>query len=265
MSSANPEPAPLHPVVSDDKDIQEEPDQVSESKPEEESKEEPVGDAEGANSDTDSGETVTYSAMHREDTSSEEVRPPTPCPPWSPSPVPVCSEWVNFMRLARHRTARKTVLSPKKRTLSSIDAKPLPKRHCLLNQLDIGMSFHEIMPRDLGPTEHTRPPSFGMTEPQPDPEAQLSEDASEDSDAIREALDDRLVQLQGEVGLHDLAVGRLHERVTAGETGLAAVEHEVIAAGQRDERAGESLDSFAALTIVNTMLLAFFLFRGWFS
>ncbi|KAI3813945.1 hypothetical protein L1987_18680 [Smallanthus sonchifolius] len=146
MPSANLEPAPLQPVVSDDEDIQEEPDQVSELEPEEKSEEGSVGDAD---SDTDSGETVpSQSPMGR----TLEVR----------------------------RTARKTVLLLKKRALSSTNDEPLPKRHCLTSQQEIGESTHP------------------------------SEDTSEDSDAIMEALDDRLVQLHGEVGLHDLAVGRLH-------------------------------------------------------
>ncbi|KAI3825652.1 hypothetical protein L1987_07183 [Smallanthus sonchifolius] len=222
MSSANPEPAPLHPVVSDGEDVQEEPDQVSESEPEEESEEEPVGGAEGANSSTDSGETVPYSVMHGENTSSEEVRPPTPYPPWSPNPVPLLSEWVNFMDL------------------------------------------RVVRPQEVGPTEPTIPPSTERSETQPDLGAQQSEDTSEDSDAIIEAVDDRLVQLQGMVDLNDSALGRLHGRVTTGETLLTVVEQEAVAAGQREARIGERLDSFAALTIVNTMLLAFVLFRGWF-
>ncbi|KAI3797633.1 hypothetical protein L1987_32893 [Smallanthus sonchifolius] len=259
MSSANPEPAPLQHVVSDDEDVQEEPDQVSESKPEEESEKEPV---EGANSDTDAGETVLYSVMHEEDTSSEEVRPPTPSPPRSPRPVPLRSEWVNFMGLVHRRIASKTVFPPKKRALSSTDAEPLPKRHCLLNQVEIGKLSHQIRPKDVGPIEQTRPTSPRMSKPQPDPEAQLSEDASKDSDAIIEALDDRLVQLQGVVDLNDSALKRLHGRVTIGETRLTAAWKGAFAVGQRDARTGERLDSFAALTIVNTMLLAFFLIRG---
>ncbi|KAI3773897.1 hypothetical protein L1987_48436 [Smallanthus sonchifolius] len=226
MSFANPEPTPLKPIVSDDEDVQEEPDQVSESDPEEESEEEPVGGAEGANFDTDSRETMPYSVMHGEDTSNEEVRPPTPSP-------------------ALYRYAA--------------------IGHCLLNQLEIGVSSHQIRPKDAGPIEHTRPPSPEMSEPQLYPEEQLSKDASEDSDAIIEALDDYLVQLQSEVGLHDLALGRLHGRVTVGETRLTAVEKGAVPTGQRDAWTGERLDSFAALTIINTMLLAFILFRGWFS
>ncbi|KAI3819588.1 hypothetical protein L1987_13429 [Smallanthus sonchifolius] len=185
MSSANP----------DDEDVQEEPDQVSESEHEEESKEELVGGTEGANSDTNSGESVPYSVMHGEDTSSEEVRPHTTSPPRSPNTIPLRNEWVNFMGLARHRNARKTALPPKKRARSSTDAKPLPKRHCLLNQLEIGESSHRIRPKDVRPIEQTRPPIPRMSKPQPVPKAQLSEDASEDSDDIIEALNDRLVQL----------------------------------------------------------------------
>ncbi|KAI3819680.1 hypothetical protein L1987_13527 [Smallanthus sonchifolius] len=145
-----------------------------------------------------------------EDTSSEEVRPPTPSPPRSPSPVPLRSEWVNFMGLARRRTARKTVLPPKK-------------------------------PQEVGPTEPTIPPSTERSKPQPDPGAQQSEDTSEDSDAIIEALDDRLVQLQDVVDLNDSELGKLHGRVTAGETRLTAVEQGAL---QREsETHGPSGDS----------------------
>ncbi|KAI3784516.1 hypothetical protein L1987_43615 [Smallanthus sonchifolius] len=181
---------------------EEKPDQVSESEPEEESEEEPVGDAKGANSNTDSRETVSYSIAYGEDTSSEER----------------------------------------------------------LGNLPIGLG-HKMW----APTEPTIPPNIERSDPQPDPGAQQSEDTSEDSDAIIEALDDRLVQLQDVVDLNDSALGRRHGRVTVGETRLVAVEQEVIAAGQQDERAGERLDSFAALTIVNMMLLAFVLLRGWFT
>ncbi|KAI3819487.1 hypothetical protein L1987_13326 [Smallanthus sonchifolius] len=198
---------------------EEEPEQVSESEPEEESEEEPVGDAKRANSDTDLGETVPYSIAYWEDTCSEEVRPPTPFPPRFPSPAPLRRDWVNFMGLARGGTARKTVLPPKKQALSSTNTESLPKMHCLLNQLEIGESSHQIRPQ-----EH-----------------------------------------HGVVGLTNSALRRLHGRVVIGETRLTAVEHEVIAAEQRNEWAGERLDSFAALTIVNTMLLAFVLFRGWLS
>ncbi|KAI3775932.1 hypothetical protein L1987_45692 [Smallanthus sonchifolius] len=180
MSSANSGNAPFPLAMPHE----EEPDQVSESEPKEESEEELVGDAEGANSDTDLGETVPYSITHGEDTSSEEVRPSTPSPPRLPSPAQLRNDWVNFMGFVRRRTARKTVLPPKKRALSSTDVEPLPKRHYLLNQLEIGESYHQ---------------------------------------------------------------------------------HEVIAAGQRDERADERLDSFAALTIFNTMMLAFVLPRGCFT
>ncbi|KAI3776194.1 hypothetical protein L1987_40325 [Smallanthus sonchifolius] len=128
------------------------------------------------------------------------------------------------MGLACHRTARKTALPPKKRTLSSTDTDPLPKRHCLTSQREIRESSHQVRPQEVGPTEQIIPPNTVMNEPQPDPGAQQSEDTSEDSDAIIEALDDRLVQLPGVVGLHGSALGRLHERVTAGETRLAAVE-----------------------------------------
>ncbi|KAI3774252.1 hypothetical protein L1987_48800 [Smallanthus sonchifolius] len=110
---------------------------------EEESEEEPVGDTEGANSDTDSGETVTYSIAHGEDTSSEE--------------------------------------------------------------LYIEESFHRVRPQEVVPTVSTIPPRNEKREPQPDPGAQQSEDTSEDSDAIIEALDDRLVLLQGVVDLNDSA------------------------------------------------------------
>ncbi|KAI3687283.1 hypothetical protein L1987_80977 [Smallanthus sonchifolius] len=118
---------------------EEEPDQVTESEPEEESEE--------ANSDTDSGETVPYSVIHGDDTSSEEVKPLTPSPPPSPNPIPLRNEWVNFIGLARRRTARKTI----------------------------------------------KQPSIGSTKPQHDPEAQLSQSTTEDSDAVMEALDDHLV------------------------------------------------------------------------
>ncbi|KAI3819624.1 hypothetical protein L1987_13465 [Smallanthus sonchifolius] len=131
--------------------------------------------------------------MHGEDTSSEEVRPPTLSPPRIPSPTPLHVDWVNFMGLARCRTARKTILPPKKWTLSSPYTEPIPKRHCLTSQREIGESSHQIRPNDAGPTEQIIPPSTEMSEPQPDPGAQQSYDTSEDSDAIMEALDDRLV------------------------------------------------------------------------
>ncbi|KAI3827814.1 hypothetical protein L1987_01899 [Smallanthus sonchifolius] len=190
---------------------------------------------------------------------------PTPSPPWLPSPAPLRSDWVNFMGYARRRTALKTVLPPKKLALSTTDIKTLPKRQCLLNQLEIGKSSHQVRPQEVGPTEPPIPPSTERSEPLHDPEAQLSESTNEDSDAVMEALDDLLVQLQGVVDLANSALGRLHGRVAVGETRLIAVEHEVIATEQRNERAGEHLNSSAALTIMNTMLLAFFLFRGWFS
>ncbi|KAI3664495.1 hypothetical protein L1987_89748 [Smallanthus sonchifolius] len=122
---------------------EEEPDKVSELEPKEESKEEPVGDAEGANSDTDLGETVSYIIAHGEDTSSEEVRPPTSSPPRLPSPTPLRNDWVNLMGLARRRTTHKTILPPMKRALSSTNVEPLPRRHCLLNYLEIGESSHQ--------------------------------------------------------------------------------------------------------------------------
>ncbi|KAI3825269.1 hypothetical protein L1987_06750 [Smallanthus sonchifolius] len=147
----------------------------------------------------------------------------------------------------RKETARKTVLPPKKRTLSSPDIEQIPKRHCLSTQREI------------------IPPNTEMSEAQPDPRTQQSNDTSEESDAIMEALYGRLVGLQGEVGLNDLALGRLHGRVTAGETRLAEVKQGAVVAGQQDTWTNEPLDSFAALTIVNTMLLAFALFMGWFS
>ncbi|KAI3814075.1 hypothetical protein L1987_18820 [Smallanthus sonchifolius] len=110
---------------------------------------------------------------------------------------------------------------------------PLPKRHFLTSQQEIGESSHQVRPQEVRPTEPTIPPSTERSEPpQPDPGAQQSEDTGEDSDAIMEALDDRLAQIQGEVGLHDLSVGRLHGRVTAGKTRLAAVEQGVTVAGQ---------------------------------
>ncbi|KAI3725283.1 hypothetical protein L1987_65066 [Smallanthus sonchifolius] len=124
----------------DDKDVQEEPDQVSESKPEEESEAEPVGDVEGPNSDTNSRETVSYSVIHREETSSEEVRPPTPSPPRSPSSVPLRSEWVNFMGLVRRRTAVNR--PPKKWALPLPDPVPLPKEYS-----------HLVRPREAGSIE----------------------------------------------------------------------------------------------------------------
>ncbi|KAI3773857.1 hypothetical protein L1987_48396 [Smallanthus sonchifolius] len=172
MSSANSALAPLQPVVSDDEVVQEEPDQVLYSEPEEESEEDPMGGAEVANSDTHSGETVPYSARHGEDTSSEEVRPPTPSPPWSPSPVPLRSEWIDSMGLARLRTACITVIPPKKRALSSTDAKPLSNRNCLLNRLGIWESSHKVRPQEVGPTKLTIQPSTERSEPQPDPGAQ---------------------------------------------------------------------------------------------
>ncbi|KAI3784170.1 hypothetical protein L1987_43264 [Smallanthus sonchifolius] len=244
---------------------EEELDQVSKSGPEEESEEELVGDAERANSGVDSGENVRYSIAYGEDTSSEEVQPPTPSPPRLPSPAPLRIDWVNFMGSARCRTALKTILPPKKRALSSTDTEPLPKRQCLSNQLEIGESSQQVRPREVGPTEPTIPPNTARSKPQPDPEAQLSESSNEGSDAVMEALDDRLVQIQGVVDLADSVLGRLHGRVAMGETRLTAVEHEVIAAEQRNERAGERMNLFATLTVVNTMLLVFVLLRGWFS
>ncbi|KAI3828278.1 hypothetical protein L1987_02376 [Smallanthus sonchifolius] len=141
-------PVPLQPVVSDDDDVQEESYQVkeSESEPEEESEEEQMGNTEGVNSDTDSGETVPYSVMNGKDTSSEEVRPPTPSPPQSPIPASLCSDWVNFTGLAHRWTTRKTVLPPKKQTLSSPGIEPFPKRHCLSSQREVGESSHQVRP-----------------------------------------------------------------------------------------------------------------------
>ncbi|KAI3807874.1 hypothetical protein L1987_23810 [Smallanthus sonchifolius] len=127
------------------------------------------------------------------------------------------------------------------------------------------VSYSITYGEDTSSEEPTIPPNTERIEPQPDPEAQLSVSTNEDSDAVMEALDDHLVQLQGVVDLADSALGRLHGRVAVGETRLTAVEHEVIAVEQRNERAGERVDSFTALTIVNTMLLAYVLFRGWFS
>ncbi|KAI3825382.1 hypothetical protein L1987_06865 [Smallanthus sonchifolius] len=193
MSSANSENAPFPP----DMPHEEEPEQVLELEPKEESKEEPMGDAEGANSDTNSGEIVPYSIAYGEDTCSEEALP--------------------------FESAR-----------------------------DWGI-------QEVGTTEPTIPPNTERSEPQPDLEAQLIKSTNEDSDVVMEALDDRLVQIQGVVDVADSALGRLHGRVAMGETRLTALEHEVIAAEQRNERVGEHLDSFGALTIVNTMLLAFVL------
>ncbi|KAI3754641.1 hypothetical protein L1987_54428 [Smallanthus sonchifolius] len=124
---------------------EEEPDQVTESEPEEESEE--------ANSDTDSGETVPYSVIHGDDTSSEEVKPPTPSPPRSPSPVQLRDEWVNFIGLACRRTARKTVRPPKKRALSSPNLEPLSKKHCPPSQREIEETSHPVRPREAGPME----------------------------------------------------------------------------------------------------------------
>ncbi|KAI3773873.1 hypothetical protein L1987_48412 [Smallanthus sonchifolius] len=89
------------------------------------------------------------------------------------------------MGFARRRTAHKTVLPPKKRTCSAPDTEPFPKRHFLSSQREVGESSH-----------------------------QQSKDTNEDSDAILEALDDLLVQLQAEVGLNGLALVRLHGQVT---------------------------------------------------
>ncbi|KAI3821531.1 hypothetical protein L1987_09099 [Smallanthus sonchifolius] len=175
MLSANTEPEPLQPIVSDDEGVQEEPDQVLESEPEEESEEELVGVAEGANSDIDLGETLPYSVMHGEDTRSEEVRPPTPSPPRLPSPMTLHNEWVNFMVLARHRTARKTVLLLKKMVLPSLDTETLLKRHCPSSQREIGEPLHPVRPREVGSIEQIRPPNIGTREPQEDPGAQQSD------------------------------------------------------------------------------------------
>ncbi|KAI3676480.1 hypothetical protein L1987_86089 [Smallanthus sonchifolius] len=215
MSSANSGDAPSSPVVP----YEEESDQVTESESEEESEE--------ANFDTDSGKTVPYSVIHGDDTSREEVKPPTPSPP---------------------RTASKTVRPPKKRALSSPNLEPLPKKHCPPSQREIAETSHPVMPREEGFMEQIDPPNIGSTKPQQDPETQLSQSTTEDSDVVMEALDDHLVQLQGVVNLTDTALRRLHRRVATGETRLTIVEHEVIAAEQRNERAGEQLDSFAALT-----------------
>ncbi|KAI3783336.1 hypothetical protein L1987_42414 [Smallanthus sonchifolius] len=133
--------------------------------------------------------------MHGEDTSREEVRPPTPSLPRLPSPVPLLKEWVNFMGLARRMTSRKTVLPPKKWALPSPDTEPLPKRHCPSSQREIGEPFHPVMPREVGSMEQIRPSNIGTSERKQDLGAQLSEDTSVDSDAIIEAPDDRLVQL----------------------------------------------------------------------
>ncbi|KAI3813067.1 hypothetical protein L1987_17783 [Smallanthus sonchifolius] len=141
------------------------------------------------------------------------------------------------MGFARRRTALKTVLLPKKRALSPTYTELLPNRHCLLNQLEIGESSRQVRPQEVGPTEPTIPPSTDRSEPHQDPEAQLNESTNEDSDAVMEALDDRLVQLQRVVDLADSALRRLHGRVSVGETRLTAVEHEVIAAEQQNERA----------------------------
>ncbi|KAI3825421.1 hypothetical protein L1987_06908 [Smallanthus sonchifolius] len=206
MSSANLENAPFSPAMPHE----EEPEQVSELEPEEESEEKPMGDTVGANSDTDSGETVSYSIAYGEDTTSEEVRPPTPSPPQLPSPTLIRSDWVNFMGFAHRRTTLKTVLPPKKRALYSTDTESLPKRHCLLNQLEIMESAHQVRPQEVGPTELTIPPNTERSEPQPDQEAQLSESTNEDSDAVMEAQDYRLVQLQGVVDIVDSALGSLH-------------------------------------------------------
>ncbi|KAI3821474.1 hypothetical protein L1987_09042 [Smallanthus sonchifolius] len=132
---------------------EEEPEQVSESEPEEGSEEELVGDAEGANSDTDSGETVPYSIAYGEDTSNEEVRPPTPSPPRFPIPAPLHIEWVNFIGLACRRTTLKTVLPSKKRALSSPDPEPLRKKHCPPSQREIEVSFHPTRTREAGSME----------------------------------------------------------------------------------------------------------------
>ncbi|KAI3762613.1 hypothetical protein L1987_53050 [Smallanthus sonchifolius] len=131
-------------------------------------------------------ETVPYSVIHGDDTNSEEVRPPTPNLPWSLSPIPLRSEWVNFIGLACRWTAHKIVLPPKKRALSSPDLEPLPKKHCPSSRREIEKSSY---------------------------------------------------LLQGVLDLADSALGRLHGRVNMGVTRLAAVEHEVIAAEQRNERA----------------------------
>ncbi|KAI3805379.1 hypothetical protein L1987_27713 [Smallanthus sonchifolius] len=71
-------------------------------------------------------------------------------------------------------------------------------------------SSEEVRPQEVGPTEPTIPPNTERSEPQPDPGTQQSKDTSEDSDAVIEALDDHLVQLQGVVDLNDSTLGRLH-------------------------------------------------------
>ncbi|KAI3744831.1 hypothetical protein L1987_57924 [Smallanthus sonchifolius] len=95
-------------------------------------------------------------------------------------------------------------------TLSSTDTELLPKRHYLVNQLEIRESSHQVRPQEVGPTEHTIPPRTKRSEPQPDLGAQQSKDTSEDSDAVIEALDNCLVQLQGVMDLNDSALGRLY-------------------------------------------------------
>ncbi|KAI3762699.1 hypothetical protein L1987_53140 [Smallanthus sonchifolius] len=84
-----------------------------------------------------------------------------------------------------------------------------------------------------GSMEDSRPPSIVTSESQQDPEAQLNKNSSEDLNAVMEALDDRLVQLQGVVDLADSDLGSLHGQVTMGKTRMAAAEHEVIASEQR--------------------------------
>ncbi|KAI3725340.1 hypothetical protein L1987_65126 [Smallanthus sonchifolius] len=110
--------------------------------------------------------------------------------------------------------------SPKKWYVPSPDPEPLQKKHCPPSQREIKESSHPVRLGEAGTVEQIRLPSIGMSEPQTDKEAQLSKSTTVDTDAVIEALDDRLVQLQGVVDLADSALGRLHGRVATGETSV---------------------------------------------
>ncbi|KAI3815753.1 hypothetical protein L1987_15434 [Smallanthus sonchifolius] len=194
MPSANPEPAPLQPIVSDDEDVQEKSQTKSQNR------------------------NLRKSRMRNQWEARKELTP----------------------TLTQGRLCH----------IQSCMGRTLAVRKC-----------DHLHPLLHGPPALYRYTASGLTSW----DLHASEDTSEDSDAIIEALDDRLVQLQDVVDLNDSALGRLHGRVTAGEIRLTAVEQEAVAARQRDARTSERLDSFAALTIVNMMLLAFVLLRGWFS
>ncbi|KAI3754549.1 hypothetical protein L1987_54334 [Smallanthus sonchifolius] len=100
-------------------------------------------------------------------------------------------------------------------------------KHCPPSQREIEDTSHPVRPREAGSTEKIKPSTIGSTKPQQDPEAQLSQSTTQDSAAVMEALDDRLVQLQGVVDLTDTTLRRLHGRVVMGETRLTIQQFRV--------------------------------------